>query len=180
VAKYPATVVLWLVLVYTLPAEPTRKRAFVWRELKKLGAVYLRDGVCLVPDQHATRQAMHAIVERVRAYEGQATLIEAATLDDLTVTEATLQVRAARAAEYDEVVGSGRELLAHVEREARHRDLPQLELEMLQRDVAKLRRWYEQIRTRDYFLSDAAGGAETALVECEAALRRTSVQPTPV
>ena len=33
----------WLVLIYTLPAEPTRKRAFVWRELKKLGAVYLRE-----------------------------------------------------------------------------------------------------------------------------------------
>ena len=49
-AQWQTKFVQWLVLIYTLPPEPTRKRAFVWRELKKIGAVYLRDGVCLLPE----------------------------------------------------------------------------------------------------------------------------------
>src|SRR5438309_7457883 len=39
----------WLLLIYTLPSQPSRKRAYVWRELKKVGAVYLRDGVAILP-----------------------------------------------------------------------------------------------------------------------------------
>ena len=44
----------WLLLIYTVPAEPTRKRAFIWRELKKVGAPYLRDGVCILPERPDT------------------------------------------------------------------------------------------------------------------------------
>ena len=58
---------------------------------------------------------------------------------------------------------NAREVLAHVQREARHRDLLHLELEMLQADLAKLERWYDQIRSRDYFSADASLAAEAAL-----------------
>ena len=34
----------WLLLIYTVPSQPSRKRAAVWRDVKKAGAVYLRDG----------------------------------------------------------------------------------------------------------------------------------------
>ena len=55
----------WLLLIYRVPAEPSRKRAFVWRELKKVGAVYLRDGVCVLPDQAATRAGLRQVAERM-------------------------------------------------------------------------------------------------------------------
>lgn len=161
---------LWLILIYTLPAEPTRKRAFVWRELKKLGAIYLRDGVCVVPDQLSTREAMAAIIDRVRLYEGQASLIQAATLDDVTAEATTRQVDAARAAEYADLAASCRELLTHVQRESRHRDLPNAEIQTLEQDLHKLSRWSNEIRARDYFRSAAAAEAETALAECRTAL----------
>ena len=47
----------WLLLIYTVPAEPSRKRAAIWRELKKVGAPYLRDGVCILPERPETREA---------------------------------------------------------------------------------------------------------------------------
>jgi hypothetical protein len=169
------TTVLWLVLIYTLPAAPTRKRAFVWRELKKLGAVYLRDGVCLVPDRPATRPAMRALVDRVRGYDGQATLIEAASLDPVTASHAVQDVRAARQAEFAEVAASCRELLGHVDREARHRDLPPSELKLLEADLAKLSRWAAQIRARDYFSANGSTDAVAALDRCRAALLRVAV-----
>jgi hypothetical protein len=162
--------VLWLVLIYTLPAEPTRKRAFVWRQLKKLGAVYLRDGVCVVPDRPTTRAAMAASVDRIRLYEGQASLIQAAQLDDVTAQPTMRQADSARAAEYADLAASCRELLAHFQRESRHRDLPAVELRALAQDLRKLGRWSTEIRARDYFRCPASAEAETALADCTAAL----------
>src|SRR5215210_8900163 len=40
----------WFVLIYKLPAEPTRLRASVWRKLKAAGAVYLQNGVAALPE----------------------------------------------------------------------------------------------------------------------------------
>src|SRR5712692_22779 len=161
----------WLVLIYTLPAEPTRKRAFVWRELKKIGAVYLRDGVCGLPDQPATRQAMQAIVERVRGFEGQASLVETGRIDELTAQEIVRQAQTVRRSEYAALAESTSELVAHVWRERRHRDFSASEAQTLVADLRKLRRWFDQIRARDYFPSEAAADAEGALLECESVFR---------
>ena len=39
----------WSLLVYRIPAQPTRLRLQVWRALQKMGAVYLQNAVCLLP-----------------------------------------------------------------------------------------------------------------------------------
>ena len=167
-------VVPWLVLIYTLPAEPTRKRAFVWRELKKVGAVYLRDGVCVLPDRPATRQAMQAIVDRIRAFEGQATLVERSVMDEPTARSVVLQVQAARAAEYAALADASRELLTHLRRESRHRDFSAQQTRTLLEDVNKLHNWFDQIRARDFFTADGMDQARAALAECDSTLRNLS------
>src|SRR5712692_3038217 len=163
--------VQWLVLIYTIPPEPTRKRAFVWRELKKLGAGYLRDGVCVLPDRPAIRVALQLIVDRVRAFAGQATLVQAAMIDDLSAGEVVRQSRTARQTEYVALADSSRELLDHVRRELAHRDFAEVEAKSLLVDVGKLWRWYDQICSRDYFADDAAAQASAAVAECESAIR---------
>jgi DNA-binding transcriptional regulator PaaX len=40
----------WLVLVVRVPADPSRHRVAVWRELRRAGAVLLGQGVWAVPD----------------------------------------------------------------------------------------------------------------------------------
>jgi DNA-binding transcriptional regulator PaaX len=62
VTEAPST---WTLLIYTIPSQPTRLRAAIWRELKKLGAVYLRDGVCVLPAGEATSGALAAVAARV-------------------------------------------------------------------------------------------------------------------
>jgi len=163
--------VQWLVLIYTIPPEPTRKRAFVWRELKKLGAVYSRDGVCILPDRPATRHSMQAIVDRVRGFEGQATLVESAVIDDLSGQEVVRQSRSARQTEYAALAEGSTQLLDHVRRELAHRDFSEVETRSLLEDVGKLWRWYDQICARDYFAADGAATASAAIAECESAIR---------
>src|SRR5438874_9735679 len=71
----------WLLLIYTVPAEPTRKRASVWREVKKLGALYLRDGVCILPERSETIVAAGELAARIGELDGQAMIVRAARLD---------------------------------------------------------------------------------------------------
>src|SRR5438093_486945 len=66
----------WVLLIYTVPAEPSRKRAYVWRELKKVGAVYLRDGVGVLPQRDATVRAFTDLATKVHEFDGRATLIQ--------------------------------------------------------------------------------------------------------
>src|SRR4030081_3437466 len=103
----------WLLLIYTVPAEPSRKRAAIWRDIKKVGAVYLRDGVCVLPERPETTTAMRAIATRVDEFEGQVTLVEAARLDPVRAEWVVNQSRTARAAEYADVAREAEQLLAH-------------------------------------------------------------------
>jgi hypothetical protein len=67
-------------------------------------------------------------------------------------------------------------LLEHVARETNHRDFTFAELEELEEDLAKLRRWMSQVRARDYFPNPSAtDAAEQLLAECDAALAELSL-----
>src|SRR3954454_9158486 len=90
----------WLLLIYTVPAKPTRKRAYIWREVKKIGAVYLRDGVCVLPERPETVSAVDAIAARVREYEGDATVVTRARFDAARGETVIAAFTSARADEY--------------------------------------------------------------------------------
>jgi len=70
----------WVLLIYTVPVAPSRKRAAIWRALKQAGAVYLRDGVCALPQREDTAATLRAIAAKVEEFAGQATLVESARL----------------------------------------------------------------------------------------------------
>src|SRR5919109_4599504 len=157
----------WLLLIYTVPAEPSRKRAAVWRDLKKVGAVYLRDGVGVLPDRDDTLRALEAIAARVQEFGGQVTLVRAAQLDPARAEAVIAQAHTARAAEYAEVAREAERLVAHIWREREHREFTFAELEELEADLSKLKRWSEQIHARDYFGVEEARQVDGLLARCE-------------
>jgi hypothetical protein len=161
----------WLLLIYTVPARPTRKRAAIWREVKRIGAVYLRDGVCVLPERPDTVRAADAIADRVRAFEGDATVVTGARFDPARSQVVVGLFTSARSDEYAEVTREAERLLGHVARETEHRDFTFAELEELEEDLAKLRRWMSQVQARDYFQdTSTADAAQQLLVRCDAAL----------
>jgi hypothetical protein len=169
---YAGASVRFLLLIYTVPPTPTAKRAFVWRLLKKLGAVYLRDGACVLPDRADTRVGLYGVADKVREFGGQASLAENAQLDESTVDLVRGRSREARQAEYIALVEAGTSLATHINREVRHRDLTSAELAILEGDLLKLRRWRDQIGARDYFSTDCAAEADQILTQCRAVLDR--------
>jgi hypothetical protein len=157
----------WLLLIYTIPTEPSRKRAAVWRELKRVGALAVRDGVWALPERDDTRASVHALAARVTELGGQATLIEGARIDAGRGAELVAAARSASAGEYQELVTEAGQFLAHVQREREHRNVRFRELEELEADLAKLRRWTEQITARDYFGATGRADIERLLAECD-------------
>src|SRR3954453_10404539 len=87
----------WLLLIYTVPAAPSRKRAAVWRALKQAGAVYLRDGVCALPQREDTAATLRAIAAKVEEFEGEATLVESASLPETRAGAIVARARQERA-----------------------------------------------------------------------------------
>ena len=160
----------WRLLIYTVPSEPSRKRAFVWRELKKAGAVYLRDGVCALPEREDTAVAMDRIVAKIQEFEGEPTVIAGAELDARRAQAIAETSRKDRQQEYAEVLREGDSLLKHVQRETQHRDFTFAELEELEADLEKLRGWAQQIQSRDYFGCPEAADAAALLERCADAL----------
>jgi hypothetical protein len=159
--------VTWLLLIYVVPSDPSRKRAHIWRELKKVGAVYLRDGVCALPERAETTAAFRRIAAKVEEFGGEATLVEAAHLDPKRADVLTSSSRTARADEYRELVGEADGFLAHVRRETEHREFTFAEIEELEEDLGKLTRWTAQVRARDYFGGADAERVAALLTQCE-------------
>src|SRR5215211_1918578 len=56
----------WVLLVYRIPREPSRHRVAVWRKLRDLGALYLKDGVAALPEDAVTREQLEWLQLRVR------------------------------------------------------------------------------------------------------------------
>jgi hypothetical protein len=160
----------WLLLIYTIPTEPSRKRAFIWRKLKEVGGLYLRDGVAVLPEREDTLAAFRTLTARIKEFAGQATLVTEARLDQERAESIMAESRAARSAEYAEVSQEAEQFLQHIRRETTHRAFSVAELEELAMDLGKLQRWMVQIRARDYFGSPAAAAIDQRLTRCEAVL----------
>ena len=72
----------WVALVLSLPTRNATARMRVWRGLKALGCGVLRDGVYLLPDSAAAREALANEAREVTAAGGSASLVHLAPVND--------------------------------------------------------------------------------------------------
>jgi len=70
----------WLILVYRLGARRSTQRVHLWRRIKRIGAVYLQDGVCLLPLNERTREQLQWLAAEVSELGGVSYLAEAGFL----------------------------------------------------------------------------------------------------
>lgn len=156
----------WRALIYTVPTTPSRTRAHVWREVRRAGALLLRDGVALLPDDVEATRWMTDTASRIVVGGGTATVITAAfaAADERRVIAA---MREDRRREYGEIEESCRALLAHIRREQEHAAFSFEELEELEADLEKIHRWRRAVLARERFPTAARDRAARAIVRCE-------------
>jgi hypothetical protein len=157
----------WLLITYKVPPEPAAKRVAMWRRLKGMGAVYLQNGVCLLPktDDHARRLKM--IENDVALMGGDAVLLETVALDRAQHDKVVARFKADRDDAYRELIDKCEDFEAEIQKETANRHFTYAELEENDLDLKKLQDWLEKIKKLDFYGGSLAVEAADRLRSCE-------------
>jgi hypothetical protein len=162
----------WVLLIYSLPSQPSRYRAYVWRELKRLGAVYLRDGVALLPRNATIEDRLREVVRRIAEYEGSADLILSPRFADDRDEALRVRFQDEREAEYKELYRACVRFLRDVLEEVSEEEFGFPDVDALESELGRLQRWQRQIVERDYFGARGRDRVDEVLLKCERAFER--------
>jgi len=144
----------WLLLVLSLPTPSATARMRVWRALKALGCMALRDGAYLLPQGEGRDAALMEIADDCTREGGVAWLVQARPrgADD----EASWRALFDRSGDYAELRKSWKEA---------SRGLGKLGAAELARLQRRVQREFGSIRAIDFFPGDASTEAEAACAE---------------
>ena len=122
----------WLLLYYKIPTEPSASRVYIWRKLKRLGALLHQDAVWVLPDTPRNYEQFQWLVAEIAEMEGEATLWSAHPAlegqDEGIIQQFASQTDQA----YQELLDALRQPVA---------------------DIDAVSRQYQLIKSRDYFNS---------------------------
>ena len=157
----------WLLLTYKVPPEPAAKRVALWRRLKGMGAVYLQNGVCLLPktDDHARRLKM--LENDVAEIGGETVILETLALDRAQEEKVVARFQADRDEAYRELIDKCDDFEAEIAKETATRHFTYAELEENDVDLKKLQVWFEKIKKLDFYNAELATEAAERLKGCE-------------
>ncbi|HJR82075.1 MAG TPA: Chromate resistance protein ChrB [Anaerolineales bacterium] len=62
----------WLLLHYKLPNKPSALRVYIWRKLKRLGAILLHEAIWVMPDQPRTAEQIQWLAAEIEEMGGEA------------------------------------------------------------------------------------------------------------
>jgi hypothetical protein len=161
------------VLIYRVPTEPASKRVAVWRDLKRLGALYLQQCACIFPDIPGVTQEVNQVAAKIPALGGETFLLDVPRLqpeDEARIIEA---FRDQRANEYAEIIEECEtKFVKEIEFEHFRQNYTFEEAEEIEQDLEKIRRWYDRVRERDWFKAERRDEVETWLAKCQGLLAR--------
>ena len=158
----------WLVLVYRVPSEPASKRVAIWRDLKRLGALYLQQCVCLVPRTEELTAAVDRVHGKIVDDGGEALCMEIPQLRPADETKIIDAFRALRDKEYDELIEECEtKFVKEIEFERFRHNYTFEEAEEIEQDLEKIRRWCLRIVERDWFAAPRRSAAEAWIDKCQ-------------
>lgn len=158
---------LWLILAYKVPSEPTRIRTGVWRQVKALGCLHLQQAVWLLPQTAQTEAELQKLAERIEEMGGEASLLSTSSQSPAWEERTIAGFNRARDEEYNEVVENEERFEDEIRRETRKEKFTFAEMEDMEADWEKLKRWHERVVARDFFGAPGRQEAEARLEEGE-------------
>src|SRR6516164_4594609 len=160
----------WLLLTYKVPPEPASKRVALWRRLKGMGAVYLQNGVCLLPktDDHAGRLKM--LENDISEMGGEAVILETVGLDRMQEDKVVARFKADRDDAYREFIDKCDDFETEIAKETAAQHFTYNELEENDVELKKLQGWLEKIKKLDFYGGELATNAAERVKLCEGLL----------
>jgi sugar phosphate isomerase/epimerase len=160
----------WIVLLFRVPAEPSRHRVAVWRELRRTGAVSVGQSAWLAPAAPAFADGIGRAVRLIEAAGWEAIVMAASGRQPADSERLAATYTAAREAEWTEFLAECGKYLGEIDKEIAKAKLTLAELDEEEQSLERLRRWHRELRLRDVLGAPSAAPAERRLKECEAKL----------
>ncbi len=151
----------WLLLIHQLPAKPAYARVKIWRRLKGLGAVTVKNSVYALPANAETQEDFAWLIKEISELGGEAFVCEAQLVDGLGDSEVQALFDAARDEDYAEIAAAARDL------GGKRSDGTDAEFAT---QVARLRKQLDEIVAIDFFGADGREPAEGLVSGLEAGL----------
>ena len=158
----------WLLITVSTAGAPPALRVQVWRRLRALGALYLQQSVCLLPDRPEVTRAVRRLLDRVHRDGGQGRLLKVALTDPAEEHAVIEDFRRERAVEYADLLERIPEFLAELDRERARGRTTYAEVEESEADLHRFQSWLAKIAARDYFDAPGAAQARAAVERCAA------------
>jgi Protein ChrB, N-terminal len=157
----------WLLLVYRVPADPSSNRVAVWRELKRIGAHYIQQCVCVLPSRPDLRAAVDGVRERVAKTGGSSNLFEVPWLPPAEEQVLADGFRELIAKQYAEIIEEcDTKFVKEIEFEHFRQNYTFAEAEEIEQDLDKIRRWYARVQERDWFAAPGREQVEARISRC--------------
>lgn len=156
----------WLIVTYRLPAEPSRHRVAVWRELRRVGALSLQQATWAVPNRADFAESVARAVALVERAGGECLVFEANPRGEEADGRLQQLFTADREDEWGEFLSECDKFDREIEREIKIEKFTAAELDEEEQNLERLRRWFRDLRTRDVFLAPSQEEAERRLKGC--------------
>lgn len=163
----------WLVFSYSLPSKgQSSPRVTLWRRLRRLGAISIKTGIYILPEQEECAEGFQWLAQEVQQARGEALVIHVEQFEGVSDSQVIELFRAARQEEYAE-------LEAQIEQQEKKLNL-ELDKQSLREVIAKLRKRYSDILRLDFFDCPEGIQVATRLRRLEQALAGASQPIKPV
>ena len=146
-------------------------RVTVWRRLRGLGALYLQQSVCLLPDRPEVARAVHRLAVQVRTGGGSVRVLHVRLPDSGEREHLVAEMCAAVEVEYREVLQRLPSFFDELEAETARGNFTFAEVEESEADLARFEAWLTKIAKRDYFDTPLAAQVRSELDRARGALR---------
>lgn len=142
----------FLAFSYKIPSEPSKNRVYIWRALKDLGAIYLQQGVALLPNLEHTLTKLTKLDSLVKeSLQGKSTLSTLQFINKVDEDAIILEFVTQSNNEYDEFIKNCKLLIYELDMESSENNFTFSELEEGEENLKKLKAWIKKINTRNYF-----------------------------
>ena len=155
-------------LIYRVPSESSRARVAVWRDLKRLGGLYVQQAVCVLPDRADLREQLNRVRERINELGGSSIFLALTDVEPDAQRQFVDGFRANSAKEYAEIIEEcDTKFVKEIEFERFRENYTFEEAEEIRQDLEKLRRWLDRVEARDWMRADGCEDARRRVSECE-------------
>jgi len=156
----------WLFFSYSLPTEPSKARVYVWRQLKKLGAVNYQSAWVL-PYANERVTDIKKLMSDIESYHGESMLIEGKSVEksqDELIRKALIE---SRNEEYRELIEKCEDFFKEIASEIERKNFIFAEVEENEEELEKLKQWLKKVEKRDVMEAPLRKVAHEKIKNCE-------------